>query len=345
MPIVIDGGRVPKLLTLKNRPRSERLAAKQTDYIRIALINNMPDSALEDTEIQFYELLSKSAGDVPVSIKLFSLPELPRSDAGQRHLNNFYFDINDLLNDRFDGVIMTGTEPRQPNLRDEPYWAVLAKVLDWAEANTASTVLSCLAAHAGVLLSDGIPRHRLGDKQFGVFEYKKVRDHALTAGGENAMRIPHSRWNEVRADALNSCGYEVLVQSAQAGVDLFVKKKRDSLFVHFQGHPEYRTRTLLKEYRRDIKRFLRAEKDTYPNMPQGYFDAAATKLLSDFRDKVTTNLREELLVEFPETAVASGLQETWQSSAASVYRTWLQYLVSRKAEASSLSSMTPVVRG
>jgi len=345
MPIVIDGGRVPKLLTLKNRPRSERLAAKRTDYIRIALINNMPDSALEDTEIQFYELLSKSAGDVPVSIKLFSLPELPRSDAGQRHLNNFYFDINDLLNDRFDGVIMTGTEPRQPNLRDEPYWAVLAKVLDWAEANTASTVLSCLAAHAGVLLSDGIPRHRLGDKQFGVFEYKKVRDHALTAGGENAMRIPHSRWNEVRADALNSCGYEVLVQSAQAGVDLFVKKKRDSLFVHFQGHPEYRTRTLLKEYRRDIKRFLRAEKDTYPNMPQGYFDAAATKLLSDFRDKVTTNLREELLVEFPETAVASGLQETWQSSAASVYRTWLQYLVSRKAEASSLSSMTPVVRG
>ena len=345
MPIVIDGGRVPKLLTLKNRPRSQRLATKQTDYIRIALINNMPDSALEDTEIQFYELLDKSVGDIPVSIKLFSLPELPRSDVGQRHLNNFYFDINDLLNDRFDGVIMTGTEPRQPNLRDEPYWAVLAKVLDWAETNTASTVLSCLAAHAGVLHSDGIPRHRLGDKQFGVFEYKKVRDHALTAGGENTMRIPHSRWNEVRADALNSCGYEVLVQSAQAGVDLFVKKKRNSLFVHFQGHPEYGTRTLLKEYRRDIKRFVRGEREIYPNMPQGYFDAAATKLLSDFRDKVTTNRREELLVEFLETAVAKGLQETWQSSAASVYKTWLQYLVSRKAEASSLSSMTPVVRG
>jgi homoserine O-succinyltransferase len=159
------------------------------------------------------------------------------------------------------------------------------------------------------------------------------------------MRIPHSRWNEVRADALDSCGYEVLMQSAQAGVDLFVKKKRDSLFVHFQGHPEYGTRTLLKEYRRDIKRFLRGEKETYPNMPQGYFDAAAIKRLSDFRDKVTANSREESLAEFPQTAVASGLQETWQTSAASVYRKWLQYLVSRKSEASSLSSMTPAVRG
>src|ERR1700728_1282612 len=345
MPIVIDEGRVPNLLALKHRSRSERSASKQTDCIRIALINNMPDPALEDTEVQFYELLDAAAGDIPISLKLFSLPELPRNDAGQRHLNNFYFDINELLNGRFDGVIMTGTEPRQPNLRDEPYWPVLIKVLDWAETNTASTVLSCLAAHAGVLYSDGIPRHRLADKQFGVFEYKKGRDHALTAGGGNTMQIPHSRWNEVRADALDSCGYEVLVQSAQAGIDLFVKKKRDSLFVHFQGHPEYGTRTLLKEYRRDIKRFLRGERETYPSMPQGYFDAAVTKLLSEFRDKVTENPREELLAEFPETAVASALHETWKASAASVYRKWLQYLVSRKAEASSLSSMTPAVRG
>jgi hypothetical protein len=80
-------------------------------------------------------------------------------------------------------------------------------------------------------------------------------------------------------------------------------------------------------------------------MPQGYFDAAATELLSDFRDKVTANPREELLGEFPETTVVNGLQETWQSSATSVYRKWLQYLVSRKAEASSLSSMTSAVRG
>jgi len=158
------------------------------------------------------------------------------------------------------------------------------------------------------------------------------------------MQIPHARWNEVRADALNSCGYEILLQSAQAGVDLFVKKKKDSLFVHFQGHPEYGIRTLLKEYRRDIKRFLRGERETYPTMPHGYFDDAAAKLLSEFRDKVVTNPREQLLEGFPEAAVASSLRGTWQASAASVYRKWLHYLVSRKAEASRLSAMTPAVR-
>jgi homoserine O-succinyltransferase len=347
MSIVIDGGRIPKLLSEKNRSRSfphTDNTETQPERLRIALINNMPDAALEDTEVQFYELLDAAAGDIPISLKLYSLPDLPRSDAGQRHLNNYYFDIDDLLNGRFDGVIMTGTEPRQPDLRNEPYWPILTKVLDWAEKNTASTVLSCLAAHAGVLHSDGIPRHPLRDKQFGVFQYKRVREHALTAGTGEVMNIPHSRWNEVRADALNSCGYEILVQSAQAGVDLFVKKKRDSLFVHFQGHPEYGTRTLLKEYRRDVKRFLKRERETYPTMPHEYFDDAAMNLLSDFRNKVVANPREQLLEEFPEAAVAGSLRGTWQASAASVYRKWLHYLISRKTDASRLSAMTPAVR-
>jgi homoserine O-succinyltransferase len=347
MSIVIDGGRVPKLLSRKNPSNGERPAVKHEvapEPLRIALINNMPDSALEDTEVQFFELLESAAGDLPLCLKLYSLPELPRSDAGQEHLRNFYHGIDDLLRSRFDGMIMTGTEPRQPDLRNEPYWPALTEVLKWAESATTSTVLSCLAAHAGVLHSDGIPRHRLGDKQFGVFEYAKVRCHSLTEHTGDAMQIPHSRWNEVRADALANCGYEILTQSAEAGVDLFVKKKKASLFVHFQGHPEYSVRTLLKEYRRDIKRFLRRERDTYPSMPQGYFDARATELLSEFRKAVEADPSEALMAKFPEAAVAEALRGTWKSSAASVYRNWLRYLQSRKAEAATFSVMTPAAR-
>src|ERR1700675_5075044 len=310
MSIVIDGGRVPDLLVRKNRTHSASPAGgrdAQAGTVRIALINNMPDSALEDTEVQFFELLESAAGDLPVSLKLYSLPKLPHTGAGEKHLSKLYSGIGDLLNSRFDGVIMTGTEPRQPDLRNEPYWAALTEVLDWAEHNTTSTVLSCLAAHAGVLYSDGIPRHRLADKQFGVFEYKTIRNHALTDGAAGMMQIPHSRWNEVRADALTSCGYEVLTQSSDAGVDLFVKKKKGSLFVHFQGHPEYGTRSLLKEYRRDIRRFLRRERETYPTMPHGYFDAAAAKLLSDFQESAVAEPHEGLLAKFPEAAVSSAV--------------------------------------
>lgn len=347
MSIVIEGGRVPDLLVRKNRAHSANSASDQdaqVGSVRIALINNMPDSALEDTEVQFFELLESAAGDIPVSLKLYSLPKLPHTDAGEKHLSKYYSEIGELLHSRFDGVIMTGTEPRQPDLRNEPYWSALTEVLDWAEQNTTSTVLSCLAAHAGVLYSDGISRHRLADKQFGVFEYERIREHALTDGAADRMQIPHSRWNEVRADALSSCGYEVLTQSADAGVDLFVKKKKASLFVHFQGHPEYGTRTLLKEYRRDIKRFLRRERETYPTLPHGYFDEAAAKLLSDFQESVVGEPRQELLAKFPEAAVSGAVRGTWQVSAASVYRNWLQLLVSAKADASTLPAMTPAVR-
>jgi homoserine O-succinyltransferase/O-acetyltransferase len=347
MAIVIEGGRVPHLLSRLDGARSVRATFMQetsAEPIRIALINNMPDPALEDTEVQFSELLDSAARDIPLSLKLYSLPELPRSDAGREHLSHFYFGIDDLLNSQFDGVIMTGTEPRQPDLRDEPCWPILTKVLDWAERNTVSTVLSCLAAHAGVLYSDGIPRHRLPDKQFGVFEYKKLRAHALTNGAGDKVQVPHSRWNEVRADALTSCGYEVLTQSAEAGVDMFVKKKKNSVFIHFQGHPEYGGRTLLKEYRRDIKRFLRRERETYPTMPHGYFDVTAAKLLSEFQECVVADPHEELLARFPEAAVAGAVQVPWQESAVSMYRSWLQYLLAKRTDNSSLSAISSVVR-
>lgn len=345
MSVVIEGGRVPKLLMRNNgSQRASSTDTSSAQAIRIALINNMPDAALEDTELQFFELLEAAAADVPISLKLYSLPELPRSEAGQQHLAKFYSSIQDLLNSQFDGMIMTGTEPRQPELRNEPYWPALTAVLEWAEQNTSSTVLSCLAAHAGVLHSDGIARHRLSDKQFGVFDYKKIGEHPLTDGILEQMQIPHSRWNEVRADALTSCGYEVLTQSADAGVDLFVKRKQASLFVHFQGHPEYGARTLLKEYRRDIKRFLRQERETYPTAPHNYFHEASSKLLSEFRERAVSAPSENLMTDFPEAAIAQAVRSTWQTSAATVYRNWLQYLMSRKADAAAVPAMTPAGR-
>jgi len=346
MPILIDGGRTPDLLSRRNGSNSVRPMANGENgaaCIRIALINNMPDAALEDTEVQFCELLESASGSTPISLKLYSLPGLPRGAAGQRHLDSFYSSIDDLLNGRFDGVIMTGTEPCQSSLKDEPYWATLTNVLDWAETHTSSTILSCLAAHASVLHSDGIPRHRLPDKQFGVFEYEKVRTHPLTSSGGNTVGIPHSRWNEVRADALTSCGYEVLTESVEAGVDTFVKMKKDSLFIHFQGHPEYSDRTLLKEYRRDIKRFVRRERETYPTMPRGYFDALAARLLSEFEQAVLSDPCEQTLARFPE-AVTDSVQADWQSSASSVYRNWLEYLSARKADAPAYSTQARAVR-
>ena len=340
----MDDDRTPLHWVARNAHRSLGPDASCTgaeEPIQIALINNMPDAALEDTESQFFELLETAAGHQPVRVRLYSLPRIPRSDRGKEHLKNFYWDLDDLWDRPFDGAIITGTEPRHSDLREEPYWSAMVDVFAWAEEHTSSTVLSCLAAHAGVLQGDGIGRHPLPDKQFGVFDEAKVRDHDLTRGTLEPLRFPHSRWNEVREDELTSCGYTVLTKSREAGVNLFVKQRKKSLFVHFQGHPEYGAMTLAKEYRRDIKRFLREERPTYPTMPHGYFEGAAVEALTQFRRRALSERHEELMTEFPEAVMSNGSQSPWHSAAHHIYHSWLQQVASKRTGKARYAAVAP----
>src|SRR5438128_5722908 len=312
--------------------------------IDIGLINNMPDAALKATERQFRSLLRSAADSVIVRLTLYALPEVPRTEFGRRHVTGrFYSRIDDLWESHLDGLIMTGMEPRAANLKDEPYWGSLTRVLEWAEKNTYSTICSCLAAHAALLYLDGIGRQSLGDKRFGVFECARVSDHQLTAGAPSRVPMPHSRWNEIPEEALAASGYRVLTRSEDAGVDTFVKQRR-SLFVFFQGHPEYESATLLREYRRDIGRFLKGERETYPAMPQGYFDEAATDCLAAFRERALLQRREALLASFPAALVERNPTNTWRASAIRLYRNWLAYISEQKAGRLAAATVAPARR-
>ena len=123
----------------------------------------------------------------------------------------------------------------------------------------------------------------------------------------------------------------MLTRSDEAGVDMFVKQ-RNSLFVFFQGHPEYDATTLLLEYRRDIGRFLRGERETYPPMPHGYFDEATTQALTALRERALVDRREELLTEFPVALATEGVTNTWRPAAERLYHNWLAYLRTQKTE-------------
>ena len=297
--------------------------------LTIGLVNNMPDAALQATERQFVALLGAAADGLTVRLARYALPGIPRTDWGRDYVTRFYSPIEDLWDSHLEGLIVTGTEPRSPNLKDEPYWASLISVLEWAEHHTHSAVWSCLATHAELLHLDGIARRPLDEKRFGIFECERVADHPLTADAPARLRMPHSRWNEIPEDALRSCGYRVLTRSDAAGVDAFVKQRK-SLFVFFQGHPEYEAHTLMLEYRRDIKRFLLRERDTYPTMPQGYFDDATVEALTVLRERALVNRREEVLADFPTALAAGTVTNTWRTTATRVYRNWLVYLSARK---------------
>lgn len=335
MPLIVDGAHVPTRWLerkLSGQVVEGESCGARTEFVRIALINNMPDAALEDTELQFFELLDAASGNLPVFLNLYSLDGVPRGERGMRHLNTFYQEISDLWDDRLDGVIVTGTEPHHADLKDEPYWRILSNVLDWAATNTTSTILSCLAAHASALHSDGISRQRLPDKQFGVFRSDQVCEHVIVENLGRSLCFPHSRWNELRESDLVTNGYTILTKSSEAGVDIFVKQKARSLFLYFQGHPEYGAETLLKEYRRDVRRFLTGERDAYPGMPHGYFDISASRALAEFQEIALRHRTEQLMERFPQALITDTLSSQWHSPAMSVYGNWLRHVLSKKVE-------------
>ena len=298
--------------------------------IRIGLINNMPDSALQSTEAQFGALLEGASRAQSVMVRLSSFPELPRGPEALAHIDRGYWPLDELLAEPLDALIVTGTEPRAARLTDEPYWHRFAQVLEWAEAHTHASIWSCLAAHAAVQSLDGIERQRMPEKRSGVYEHQTAQGHALLAGIPELLRMPHSRWNELSVESLRKTGYEMLSWSAASGADAFVRRRR-TLMLFFQGHPEYEGATLLKEYRRDVTRFLNNQQPHYPTLPHGYLSPQAVGVLESFREEALAQRKPELMGRFPFAEIAAGLTNSWGEPAVAIYRNWLSYIASAKS--------------
>jgi homoserine O-succinyltransferase len=326
MPVRLDTDRNPRLA---GYPGNEPVHAAGAPCLHIGLMNNMPDGAFRATERQFLTLLGAAAKDVVVRASLYAFPDVPRTEATERHIARYYSSIESLLDGHLDGLIVTGAEPRKSLLKDEPYWGSLTKVIEWAEHNTHSTVWSCLAAHAAVLHVDGIHRRRLADKRFGVFQCAPVSDHPLAAGVPSLFLIPHSRWNDLAERDLTDCGYQVLSRAKDGNIDAFTRRRK-SLSVFFQGHPEYDADTLLLEYRRDVGRYLRRERENYPSAPEGYFDRNTADCLAVIRERAFSHPCEELLADLSSVRPAAGIANAWHPVASGLYMNWLAYISEQK---------------
>jgi homoserine O-succinyltransferase/O-acetyltransferase len=319
--------------TPRSGPAIELNAA---NCVTIGLINNMPDAAVEATERQFTDLIRASTPNAVVLLKLFSIPQVPRGAEMRDALTDRYRDISELWDTPLDGLIVTGCEPRANNLMDEPYWKTLSTVVDWARDHTASTIWSCLAAHAAVLHADGIERRPLPEKCFGVFDCRLGEDHPLTQHFPAPLWVPHSRYNGLPERGLASCGYKILTRSAAAGVDTFAKLD-GSFFLFFQGHPEYDADTLFREYRRDVARFLGGEREHYPAAPLGYFSDKAAALAGDFRARALADRRSDLMADFPKGGLEGGLKNPWRPAALGIYEKWAAYLTGRRVQPRTMS--------
>ena len=316
--------------TRTTRPRTISGQHGRPATIRIGLINNMPDTALHATEAQFAGLLEGASGGGPVTLRFSSLPELARGPEAAEHIRSGYWPLADLLADGLDALIVTGTEPRSPVLSEEPYWGRLRELLAWARQHTVTSVWSCLAAHAAVELMDGVRRQRLPEKRCGVYQHDLTSEHALLAGVAAPLPMPHSRWNELPVASLERAGYTILSASPVSGADAFIAE-RGSLLLFFQGHPEYQDTTLLREYRRDVGRYLSGQQPHYPTLPHGYLSAEASARLEAFKAQALARRDASLSEQFPFAAVSATLANTWRAGALAIYGNWLDLISARRA--------------
>lgn len=292
--------------------------------LHIGLLNMMPDKALQATERQFFRLVNESNQIAQFHMHPFTLAELPRGDAARSHIARYYESFDQIREQGLDALIVTGANVSQPDLTHEAFWEPLKQVVDWAYDNVASTLCSCLATHAVLQFRYGQTRYRLPAKRWGVYSHRVVEPrHPLVIGGNTRFDVPHSRFNQIDRHQFEAAGLPVLVESRDASVHLAVSADGFRM-VFFQGHPEYDTISLLKEYKREVMRFAAGEIDEYPPFPDNYFRPQVQAILGEYELLVrTARARRAEVPEMPEELIVPQLDNTWHDTGEAVISNWV----------------------
>jgi homoserine O-succinyltransferase len=292
--------------------------------MHIGLLNMMPDKALEATERQFLRLVGESNQIAQFYVHPFTLKEIKRNETGQAHVNKYYMDIETIKEQGLDALIITGANVIGHELSAQAFWNPLREFTEWAYENVTSTLCSCLATHALLEFRYGLKRRPLADKRWGVYPHRVVdKTHPLVSGVNTRFDVPHSRFNQVDREQFEQAGLDILVESEEAGVHLAVSE--DGFRIVFcQGHPEYDANSLMKEYKREIGRFIFEDMKEYPPQPRNYFNGLNCAILDEYKDRVLHTKRNDLAApEFPEHLLVSTLDNTWHDSAEAVINNWI----------------------
>lgn len=293
--------------------------------MHIGLLNMMPDGALAATERQFFRLVGESNQIAQFYMHPFTLKELKRSPEGQAHVDEFYTDYETIKEQGLDALIITGANVSGHDLSDEPFWEPLKEIMDWAYENVTSTLCSCLATHAVLQARYEQKRRPLGFKRWGVYSHKVLhKEHPLVAGVNTRFDVPHSRFNQVDSKQFENSGLQILVDSEEAGAPHLAVSEDGFRIVFFQGHPEYDSISLMKEYKREIGRYIDNEREDYPPFPENYFSLQVQAILEEYKDKVEiTKTTGNEYPNFPEHLIVHKLDNTWHDTAEAVINNWI----------------------
>ena len=230
--------------------------------LKVCILNLMP--VKQDTELQLLRALSNTPLQIDVSFLNVSTHISQNTSAN--HLNKFYTAFDEIKEDRFDGMIITGAPVEQMAFEEVDYWEELCKIMEWTKKNVTSTLHICWGAQAGMYYHYGIEKILLDKKLFGVYPFHVLnRKVPLVRGFDDVFLAPNSRHTTILTEDIKKCPeLKILAESEEIGVYLAIAEEGRQIFV--MGHPEYDRMTLDNEYKRDIGKGLDIEipKNYYP---------------------------------------------------------------------------------
>ena len=268
----------------------DRANSQDIRPLKILILNLMPTKIA--TETQILRLL----GNTPLQVDIDLLQTVTHvsKNTSQEHLTKFYKCFDDVRNEKFDGMIVTGAPVEQMEFEDVDYWPELCEIFEWAKTNVYSTFYICWGAQAGLYYHYGLKKYPLNEKMFGIFEHKPLDLlHPLMRGLDDTYYVPHSRHTEIKMEDIAKIkDLQVLSYSTQSGVHLLSDMDCRNFFS--TGHSEYDADTLAKEYFRDKDKGLDIQ------IPFNYF---------------------------PDNDPSKKPVITWRSTGVLLFTNWLNYFV------------------
>ncbi len=327
MPLV-ETNSLPSFQRLRDEGQEiltpERATSQDIRELHIGLLNMMPDAALEATERQFMRLVGSCNRIAQFIIHPFTFPEIPRKGVAAEHVDQYYLPFNMIREQGLDALILSGANPVLSDITAEPFWNPLEEVVHWAKDHVCSVMCSCLATHAIVQMLYEFERYPLPQKRWGVYSHRLTdHKHPITSNIDTRFDAPHSHVYEVNSTQFKKAGLVALAEGEVSGLHLGVST--DGLrFLFFQGHPEYDKISLLKEYKREVIRYIEGIRDDYPSLPENYFKGKARVLAQEYRAEVLACRGDyQNLRSFPEPELEASVDITWSDTGKALINNWL----------------------
>lgn len=263
MPIITKKG-----LPVNNILREEKIQILEeltdgtdSDVIQIAILNLMP--LKEDTELQLLRKLGTTKQNIKITF--LNVISYIGKNTNPEHMKKFYSTFQEIQNQYFDGLIITGAPVEQMEFEAVAYWNELTRIIEWSKTNVKSTLYICWGAQAGLYYHYGIEKELIDNKKFGVFDHMiDDMNSDLMNGFTNGFKAPHSRHTTIeKSEIQKHPELTIISESDEAGVFIVENKKAHQVFV--TGHLEYAQDTLDKEYKRDLAKGIKIE------MPKHYY--------------------------------------------------------------------------